>query len=94
MDYRELAGNSVSLLGYGCMRFPTNEAGEIDEPRAEKLLLRAYEQGVNYFDAAWPYHSGKSEPFVGKVLSKLDRDSFYIATKLPMFTIESLQHPA
>lgn len=92
MDYRELAGNSVSLLGYGCMRFPTNEAGEIDEPRAEKLLLRAYEQGVNYFDAAWPYHSGKSEPFVGKVLSKLDRDSFYIATKLPVWTIESLDH--
>ena len=116
MDYRELAGNSVSLLGYGCMRLPTiakssardsddeidqemvnrltdytNEAGEIDEPRAEKLLLRAYEQGVNYFDTAWPYHSGKSEPFVGKVLSKLDRDSFYIATKLPMFTIESLE---
>ena len=92
MDYRELAGNSVSLLGYGCMRFPTNEAGEIDEPRAEKLLLRAYEQGVNYFDTAWPYHSGKSEPFVGKVLSKLDRDSFYIATKLPVWTIESLDH--
>ena len=92
MDYRELAGNSVSLLGYGCMRFPTNEAGEIDEPRAEKLLLRAYEQGVNYFDTAWPYHSGKSEAFVGRVLAKLDRDSFYIATKLPMFTIESLDH--
>ena len=54
MDYRELAGNSVSLLGYGCMRFPTNEAGEIDEPRAEKLLLRAYQQGLNYFDAACP----------------------------------------
>lgn len=92
MDYRELAGNSVSLLGYGCMRFPTNEAGEIDEPRAEKLLLKAYEQGVNYFDTAWPYHSGKSEPFVGKVLSKLGRDSFYIATKLPVWTIESLDH--
>ena len=30
MDYRELAGNSVSLLGYGCMRFPTNEAGRHD----------------------------------------------------------------
>lgn len=91
MDYREMAGNTVSLLGYGCMRFPTTESGEIDEPRAEKLLLRAYEQGVNYFDNAWPYHSGKSEAFVGKVLSRLDRGSYYVATKLPMFTIESLE---
>ena len=35
MDYRELAGNSVSLLGYGCMRFPTNEAGEIRTARGK-----------------------------------------------------------
>ena len=90
MDYRELAGNSVSLLGYGCMRFPTTETGEIDEARAEKLLLHAYEQGINYFDTAWPYHKGKSEPFVGKVLSKLNRQSYYVATKLPIWAVENL----
>ena len=90
MDYREMAGNSVSLLGYGCMRFPTDDAGNIDEARAEALLLRAYEAGINYFDTAWPYHSGKSEPFVGKVMSKLPRDSFYLATKLPIWAIDSL----
>lgn len=39
MDYRELAGNSVSLLGYGCMRFPTNEAGEIDERARRSCCL-------------------------------------------------------
>lgn len=90
MDYREMAGNRVSLLGYGCMRFPTDAAGNIDEARAEALLLRAYEAGINYFDTAWPYHSGKSEPFVGKVMSKLPRDSFYLATKLPIWAIDSL----
>ena len=90
MDYREMAGNRVSLLGYGCMRFPTDDAGNIDEARAEALLLRAYEAGINYFDTAWPYHSGKSEPFVGKVMSKLPRDSFYLATKLPIWAIDSL----
>lgn len=90
MDYREMAGNRVSLLGYGCMRFPTDDAGNIDEARAEALLLRAYEAGINYFDTAWPYHGGKSEPFVGKVMSKLPRDSFYLATKLPIWAIDSL----
>ena len=90
MDYREMAANRVSLLGYGCMRFPTDDAGNIDEARAEALLLRAYEAGINYFDTAWPYHSGKSEPFVGKVMSKLPRDSFYLATKLPIWAIDSL----
>ena len=90
MDYREMAGNRVSLLGYGCMRFPTDDAGNIDEARAEALLLRAYEAGINYFDTAWPCHSGKSEPFVGKVMSKLPRDSFYLATKLPIWAIDSL----
>ena len=90
MDYREMAGNRVSLLGYGCMRFPTDDAGNIDEARAEALLLRAYEAGINYFDTAWSYHSGKSEPFVGKVMSKLPRDSFYLATKLPIWAIDSL----
>ncbi len=90
MEYRNMAKTKVSLLGYGCMRFPTVESGEIDEPRAEALLLDAYNNGVNYFDTAWPYHDGKSEAFVGRVLSKLDRDTYNVATKLPVWQIESL----
>lgn len=90
MEYRNMAESKVSLLGYGCMRFPTVEGGEIDEPRAEALLLEAYNNGVNYFDTAWPYHSGKSEAFVGRVLSKLDRSTYNIATKLPVWNIENL----
>ena len=92
MVYRELKKNgvSVSLLGYGCMRFPTDIDGRIDEAEAEKLLDLAYSRGINYFDTAYNYHSGKSEPFVGRVLSKYDRGSYYIADKLPCWQVKNL----
>lgn len=77
-----------SKLGYGCMRFPTTEDGSIDEVEAQKLLDKAYEGGVTYFDTAWPYHDEKSEAFVGKALKKYDRNSFYLATKLPVWKLE------
>lgn len=84
----EKLGAETSLLGFGCMRFPTTEDGRIDEARAEKMLDMAYEAGVNYFDTAYPYHDGASEPFVGKVLNKYDRNTYYLATKLPVWLVE------
>mgnify|MGYP002232359065 CR=1 FL=1 len=73
MEYRTWkkqngAGESIrtSLLGYGCMRFPTTPEGAIDEPRAEALLNAARDAGVNYFDTAYPYHGGQSEPLCGQ----------------------------
>lgn len=84
----EKLGVETSLLGFGCMRFPTTADGKIDEARAEKMLDMAYEAGVNYFDTAYPYHDGASEPFVGKVLNKYDRDTYYLATKLPVWLVE------
>ena len=81
---------STSLLGYGCMRFPTLPDGRIDEVRAEKLLNTAREAGVNYFDTAFPYHGGESEPFVGRVIAKWPRESFYLATKLPVWSCKTL----
>lgn len=80
-------GIETKLLGFGCMRFPTIN-GEIDEVEAEKMIDLAYAKGVNYYDTAYVYHGGKSETFVGKALSKYPRESYYVATKLPMFTIE------
>jgi len=85
----EKLGIETSLLGYGCMRFPTTPEGKIDAVEAEKLLDRAYAAGVNYFDTAYPYHNGESEVFVGNALKKYDRESFYLATKLPMWAIET-----
>ena len=56
MEYRKMEnlGISTSLLGFGCMRFPTMADGEIDEVRAEKMLDDALAAGVNYIDTAYP----------------------------------------
>jgi predicted aldo/keto reductase-like oxidoreductase len=84
-------GLETSLLGYGCMRFPTLMNGEIDEEKTEALLDKAYASGVNYYDTAYIYHNGKSETFLGKCMDKYPRDSYYIATKLPVMMIDSLE---
>lgn len=84
-------GEETSLLGYGCMRFPITSEGKIDEPEAEKLLDRAIAGGVNYIDTAYPYHGGESEPFLGRVLKKYDRNSYYLATKLPLWNVKCLE---
>ena len=93
MEYRKMdkLGISTSLLGFGCMRFPTLENGKIDEVEAEKMIDKAISEGVNYIDTAYPYHNGESEPFVGRVLKKYDRKSFYLATKLPLWKVNSLE---
>ena len=92
MEHRNWSKNNIrtSLLGYGCMRFPTKADGTIDEERAEALLNTAKSAGVNYFDTAYPYHNGQSEPFVGRVIAKWDRSSFYLATKMPLWSCKSL----
>lgn len=82
-------GIETSLLGFGCMRFPTTADGKIDEAEAQAMLDRAIAEGVNYIDTAYPYHNGESEPFVGRALQKYDRSSFYLATKLPAWLIKS-----
>lgn len=85
----EKLGVELSVLGFGCMRYPTKD-GKIDEVTAEKMIDAAYAAGVNYFDTAFPYHGGESEPFTGKVLNKYPRDSYYLATKLPCWAIKTL----
>ena len=93
MEYSKIDKLNVnpSLLGFGCMRFPKKEDGTIDEVEAERMLDYAIESGVTYIDTAYPYHDGESEPFVGRVLKKYKREDFYLATKLPMFKIDSLE---
>lgn len=81
------SGISSSVLGFGGMRMPVKN-GELDFPEAEKLVHRAYERGVTYFDTAWMYHGGKSELLFGKALAAFPRDSFTIATKCPVWLVE------
>lgn len=80
----------ISLLGFGCMRFPTKSDGEIDKVEAQKLIDYAYENGVTYFDTAYVYHGEKSEAFVGEALKKYPRDSYTLTTKLSMWLTKDL----
>ncbi len=81
-------GVETSLLGFGCMRFPTTKDGKIDEKTALKMLDEAYENGVNYFDTAYVYHNGESEIFTGKALDRYPRHTYYLATKLPVWEVK------
>jgi len=84
----EKLGIETSLLGFGCMRFPLNQDGTIDEVESEKMVDYAIENGVNYLDTAWPYHGGKSESFVGKIIQKYKREELFVATKLPVWDLK------
>lgn len=80
-------GDKVSLLGYGCMRWPTRpipggEGEEIDQDAVNELVDYAIAHGVNYFDTAPPYCRGLSEKATGIALSRHPRDSYFIATKM------------
>jgi hypothetical protein len=86
-------GIETSLLGFGCMRFPTID-GKIDMKRTGDMLDNAINRGVNYFDTAYAYHDGQSELVVGELMKKYDRDSFYLATKLPLWFVDSREKAA
>ncbi len=89
MQYRTLVKNApvVSVLGYGCMRFPLKGNG-INLELTFKQLKFAYDNGVNYFDTAYLYHGGKSEIILGEFIKKYNiRNKVYIADKLPAFLV-------
>jgi predicted aldo/keto reductase-like oxidoreductase len=74
----------VSLLGFGCMRFPEKD-GEVDFELTQKMVDYAMENGVNYIDTAYPYHGGKSELIVKQLLKNKPRSSYFLADKLPLW---------
>lgn len=84
----ESTGDTVSLLGLGCMRFPQKNngqgrGGEIDQQQVNDMVDYALEHGVNYFDTA-PVYMG-SEEATGIALSRHPRESYFIATKMSNF---------
>lgn len=93
MTYRTnpTTGDKVSLLGYGCMRWPVKEGvdkdndKELDQEMINKLVDTALAHGVNYFDTSPAYCRGMSEAATGKALARHPRDSYFIATKLSNF---------
>lgn len=82
MKYRlDKYGNELSVLGFGCMRFK-KKLGRIEMADAERQVMAAYNNGVNYFDTAFIYPG--SEAAIGEIFEKNKiRDKVYIATKLP-----------
>lgn len=92
MEYRKFEKLEVSpsLLGFGCMRFPLNPDGSICEEEAEKMVDTAIQAGVTYIDTAYPYHNGDSEPFLGRILKKYNRKDYFLATKLPIWNVKTL----
>ena len=83
------SGDDVSILGYGCMRWPQKKNAEgrdeLDQDGINELVDYALAHGVNYFDTAPVYCQGLSEKVTGIALSRHPRDSYFIATKLSNF---------
>ena len=103
MTYREnpKTHDKVSLLGYGCMRWPTitgdsarDKADEIDQEAVNRLVDTAIAHGVNYFDTSPAYCKGRSEHATGIALSRHPRNKYFIATKLSNFAPSTWSHEA
>lgn len=80
-------GEKVSLLGYGCMRWPVLPDGDetVDQETVNRLVDYAIGHGVNYFDTSPAYCKGRSERATGIALKRHPRDKFFVATKLSNF---------
>lgn len=91
MTYRvnPRTGDKVSLLGFGCMRFPLKSKSkaeeaqyEIDQEAVNEMFDYAIDHGVNYFDTSGRYCRGFSERATGIALSRYPRDKYFLATKM------------
>ena len=90
MNYRtDKYGNKLSILGFGCMRFP-QKMGKINMEETEREIMTAFHEGINYYDTAYVYPG--SEATLGKILEKNNiREQVYIATKLPHYLIKNIE---
>lgn len=93
MIYKKFKDKTLSNLGFGLMRLPTNEDGSVDEFKTKEMVDFAIRNGVNYFDTAHPYMNGTSEIVIGKILKNYPRDGFYLADKYPGHQIMSEYKP-
>lgn len=82
MEYRHLgrSGIRVSALSLGSW---VTFHHQVDVDKAMEMMSAAYESGVNFFDNAQVYASGKAEEVMGMALKKLGwrRSSYLVSTK-------------
>lgn len=92
MIYKDFKDLKLSALGMGAMRLPVSGGDDamIDREATAKMVAYAMEQGINYYDTAWGYHSGHSEEVMGEVLSAYPRESFFLATKFPGYDLSNM----
>lgn len=83
MEYRRLgkSGLKVSALSLGSW---VTFGDQISDAVAEDLMVTAYEAGINFFDNAEGYASGKSEEVMGAILEKQGwaRDTYVVSSKV------------
>ena len=81
MEYRLLGGSGiqVSPLCLGTMNF----GGKTTEANSIKMMDKALDAGINFFDTANVYNGGESERIVGEfVKDSSKRDKIVLATKV------------
>jgi aryl-alcohol dehydrogenase-like predicted oxidoreductase len=83
MKYRKLGDTdiAVSEVGFGVWTVSTGWWGEVDDERSVRLLREAKERGINYFDTADTYGSGKGETLLADAFGHV-RDEVVISTKI------------
>ena len=81
--------NRMSKLGFGLMRLPEKE-GKIQMDQVCRMVDEYMKAGLNYFDTAYVYHSGRSEGAAKEALVKrYPREDFMLATKLPGWELKT-----
>ena len=83
MEYVNLGrtGIKVSRICLGCMSFGNDAAWKIEVDEARKLVNKAIDLGINFFDTANMYSAGRSEEITGECL-RPHRDNVILATKV------------
>ena len=81
--------SKMPKLGFGLMRLP-EENGIIDIEQVKRMVDAYMGAGLNYFDTAYVYHNGNSEPALREALTeRYPRESFMAATKLPAWCMKT-----
>lgn len=91
MKYRTLGTikDRVSCLGFGSMRFLTDDNGNIIQEKVNELIKTSMDAGITYYDTAYVYHDERSEQALAEGLKPYPRESYTLADKLPVHLIKS-----